>query len=59
MNRRLQKWHAYITVNGERQHLGFFRDEVAAARSYDAAAISAFGEHALTNETLNLYGEKS
>jgi hypothetical protein len=44
-----QKWLAYIRVDRIQRHLGRFDDEVEAAKVYDRAALSAFGEHALTN----------
>ncbi len=44
------KWLARITTNYRMLHLGYFDDEVLAARSYNAAAIEHFGEFALLNE---------
>ena len=44
------KWHAML----QHRHLGYFDDKIAAARRYDQAAVSAFGEFALTNEKLGL-----
>jgi hypothetical protein len=43
-----------IQVGGEAVYLGRFADEVVAARTYDAAALVAWREHAL----LNLPGEE-
>lgn len=43
------KWHARITVNGQRIHLGYFREVQTAARLYDAAARFFFGEYARPN----------
>jgi len=39
-----QKWCARIRVNGQRLHLGYFADPVAAARMYDRAALYFHGE---------------
>jgi hypothetical protein len=44
-----RKWAAYITVNQHRVVLGRFRSEEDAARAYDAAALSAWGEYAHLN----------
>jgi hypothetical protein len=43
------KWHALITHDGERLHLGFFDDETEAARCYDSEAVLRFGEYARPN----------
>lgn len=45
----LGKWAAYITVNKDRIHLGFFVEKEDAARAYDRAAIKYHGEFAFTN----------
>jgi len=43
------RWNANITVNWNRRNLGYFDDEVEAARAYDAAALAVFGEFARLN----------
>jgi hypothetical protein len=42
-------WKVSITINYNRIHLGYFSDEILAARAYDAAARKYFGEFAKTN----------
>ena len=44
-----RKWMARITVDGKLRYLGSFDDKFEAARAYDAAAVSAFGEFAALN----------
>lgn len=43
------KWIARIRVNGALRHLGYFQDEISAARSYDSAAIKFFKDFAKPN----------
>lgn len=42
-------WRAYITIKDKFISLGVFEDEVEAAKAYNRAAISAFGEYASLN----------
>ncbi len=49
--KRRGKWTARIKCEGrKRKHLGYFGDEIAAARAYKAEAIIQFGEFALLND---------
>lgn len=48
-NKTTQKWYAYYSHDGKDHYLGQFTSEVEAARAYDAAASSAFGEFARLN----------
>jgi len=47
--RKTGKWKAGCTVNRHLYHLGYFEDEVEAARTYDYAAVKYFGEFARVN----------
>ena len=47
--KKSRKWCACIWVEGRNLSLGFFTDEVEAARAYDRAAVEHFGEFARLN----------
>ena len=49
------KYWSRITALGQRWFLGRFKTAVEAAKAYDKAAVSLFGEFALTNKMLGLY----
>jgi hypothetical protein len=42
-------WRAAIVYHGRRIHLGYFKDKIAAARAYDAAARKYYKQFARTN----------
>ncbi len=48
-HKRSRKWTARITFEGERLFLGYFVDEVEAARAYDRKAVELFGDFARLN----------
>ena len=48
-HKQIQKWSAYINVDHRRRQLGCFANEEDAARAYDAAALTAWGEFAYLN----------
>jgi hypothetical protein len=48
-HKRIGKWGAHIGVNRKLIHLGYFAEELDAARAYDAAAREHFGEFAHFN----------
>lgn len=43
------RWQSYIHINDYKKHIGYFKDEIQAARAYDAEAIKLFGEYARLN----------
>ncbi len=48
-SKQKSKWHARIKLQGKAKHLGFYVDEAAAAKAYNAAATQLFGEFARLN----------
>jgi hypothetical protein len=44
------KWRARITQSKKNKHLGYFTDEIEAAKAYNKAALKHFGEFAYLNE---------
>jgi hypothetical protein len=45
----MKKWECYIDPNGKRIRLGYYEDEIEAAKKYDEAALLYFGEFARPN----------
>lgn len=45
-----KSWQVAIRVNKKLIHLGYFKDEVEAARAYNEAAKNHFGEYARPNQ---------
>lgn len=45
------RWVAQIKIDGHKQHLGLFADEITAALTYDTKATELFGEFAWLNRT--------
>lgn len=48
-NTARKKWVAYIKLDGDQRHLGYFSSETDAAVAYDAAAKELFGDFAFLN----------
>jgi hypothetical protein len=47
--KRRSKWQAYIETKGHKRHLGYFDNEIDAAKAYNTAASLIFGEFARLN----------
>jgi hypothetical protein len=48
-HKRLKKWAAQITANKKTHHLGYFTNEIDAAKAYDKAAKKYHGDFAALN----------
>jgi len=44
-----KKWRARIWVDGKKIHLGYFKNEIDAAKAYDRAALKYYSEYAYIN----------
>lgn len=47
--KKSKKWTAQIQINKKLKHLGYFTEELEAAKAYDTAALQAWGEFAYLN----------
>ena len=48
-NKRKKKWRATIVVNCKTKQIGYFHDEIEAAKAYDKAARKYHGDFAMPN----------
>lgn len=50
-HKRLKRWAAIISINGKPKTIGYFKDEVKAAKAFDKVAKELRGEFAVLNFT--------
>ncbi len=48
-NVNAKRWQSRIACDGKQRHLGYFRDELEAARAYDIAGVARDAEHFTPN----------
>ncbi len=48
----INKWLVGIRINKRWEHIGYFDEEIDAARAYDKKALEYFGEYARTNHDI-------
>ena len=49
MRKKDRKWEVQICVKGRRIYFGRFKEEIEAARAYNAAALKYHGQYASVN----------
>ena len=49
-SKSLKKWRASICVNKKRMHIGYYANEIEAAKAYNAAAKKLHGTFAFLND---------
>lgn len=52
-NKRDEVWHSRIKIDGKLKHLGYFKSEVEAAKTYNKKAKELHSEFAVLNEVQN------
>jgi len=49
LEKRINKWQAQIRINGKRKIIGYYKDEIEAAKAYDEAAKKCHKDFAVLN----------
>lgn len=47
--KHLQRWRVRLCIDRKSKHIGYFDDEVEAAKAYNVAALNIYGEYAKLN----------